>query len=464
MNNFEPQLPTISATERAVSPVLLVEDDPGLRQALCDTLEDGGFVVRSADGGEAALTLLGEHDFGLVLSDVRMPGMNGETLLGKISAKRPDLPVVLMTAHGSINGAVTAMRAGAVDYLEKPFAGHELLNRVRRLVAPTPDIPATVIAADPATRAVLALAKRLAPTDVTALVYGESGTGKEVIAHYIHENSTRSKGPFVAINCAAIPENLLEATLFGHERGAFTGAHQARAGKFEQAHGGTLLLDEVTEMDIGLQAKLLRVIQERELERVGGSRTIPFDVRIIATTNRNLQAAVEAGQFREDLYYRLNVLPVRLPPLRARRADIIPLAKALLARTAKAMNRCLPTLDPAAQHHLCSHSWPGNVRELDNLMQRALVLQPGNVIRSADLSFEESLPDDFLIESNNTTEDESQQDLRSHEQRMILETLVSCDGNRQKVAQQLGISPRTLRYKIARMRDKGIDVPGSRRA
>lgn len=456
---------TAMGSAQKPAPVLLVEDDEQLRDALCDTLELGGFEVCAAAEGDSALRMLSEREFGLVVSDVRMPGLSGEALLDRIVEQRPDVPVMLMTAHGTINSAVNAMRAGAVDYLEKPFERDDLLERVRRLVGRNNNAGNEPVAADPATRQVLNLARRVAPTDVTALVHGESGTGKEVMARYIHDHSARADGPFVAINCAAIPENLLEATLFGHEKGAFTGAHQARAGKFEQANGGTLLLDEVTEMDIGLQAKLLRVIQEREVERVGGSKTVAFDVRIIATTNRDLRAAVSAGQFREDLYYRLNVMPIHLPALRERRGDIMPLARALLSRAAKSMARALPDFAPAVQHSLCAHTWPGNVRELDNLMQRALVLQPGNVIGAEDLIFEQASDNAHILsaDASITSAQESPEDLRSHEQRMILETLSACGGNRQQVAEQLGISPRTLRYKLARMREKGIEIPDTRR-
>ena len=444
------------------APVLLVEDDANLRDALTATLERGGITVHAVNGGDAALEVLEDGDFGLVLSDVRMPGMTGTQLLERIVEQRPELPVVLMTAHGSVSAAVDAMRAGAVDYLEKPFEGKELLERVRRFVGDGEDQDSELVAVDAATRDVMALAARVAATDVTTLVCGESGTGKEVMARFIHSHSARADKPFVAINCAAIPENLLESTLFGHERGAFTGAHQARAGKFEQANGGTLLLDEITEMDIGLQAKLLRVIQEREIERVGGSRTVPVDVRIIATTNRDLLEAVADGHLREDLYYRLNVVPVRLPALRERPLDIVPLARALLGRAAREMHRAIPKLTPAAELKLTSHTWSGNVRELDNLMQRALVMQPGHQVGADDLLFESQAP--LKVPSvTEAPQGEPCEDLRSHEQRMILETLEAAGGNRQQVAKQLGISPRTLRYKLARMRDNGIDIPGTRR-
>jgi two-component system, response regulator FlrC len=448
------------------APVLLVEDDADLREALADTLRRAGFAVQLATNGQQALEILAGGGIGLVLSDVRMPGMTGHTLLERIAEQYPSLRVLLMTAYGSIDGAVSAMRAGAVDYLEKPFQPDELITRVRRFIGvaePVQSGESGIVANDPAIRDVLELAARVACTNVTAMVSGESGTGKEVVARYIHAHSARASAPFVAINCAAIPENLLEATLFGHERGAFTGAHQAHTGKFEQADGGTLLLDEVTEMDIGLQAKLLRVIQEREVERVGGSRPIPIDLRLIATTNRDLRIEVEAGRFREDLYYRLNVVRIRLPALRDRRADIVPLARSLLARAAIAMGRMVPEISDAAQRELMAHRWPGNVRELDNLVQRALVMQPGDTIEPVDIAFE-NVP--ALL--GGSCEDGGEieppcNDLRAHEQRAILDALAEMGGNRQRVADHLGISPRTLRYKLARMRDGGIEVPQARR-
>ncbi|MBT6274015.1 MAG: sigma-54-dependent Fis family transcriptional regulator [Chromatiales bacterium] len=446
------------------APVLLVEDDAHLREALADTLRRAGFAVQLAASGAQALEFLAAQKVGLVLTDVRMPGMTGQSLLKHIAEHHPGLSVLMMTAYGSVDGAVNAMRAGAVDYLEKPFKPAELIARVRRFIGVPDATDASLVAYDPAIREVLDLAARVARTNVTAMVSGESGTGKEVVARYIHANSARADGPFVAINCAAIPENLLEATLFGHERGAFTGAHQGRSGKFEQAEGGTLLLDEVTEMDIGLQAKFLRVIQEREVERVGGSHPIAVDIRLIATTNRELRGEVEAGRFREDLYYRLNVVRIHLPPLRDRPADIVPLARTLLRRAAQLMEREVPGISGAAELKLCKHSWPGNVRELDNLMQRALVLQPGVMIDAVDLAFE-SVPELALGAYDHEVDDEpSCNDLRAHEQRVILDALADLGGNRQRVATQLGISPRTLRYKLARMREDGIEVPGARQA
>lgn len=312
-------------------PILVVEDDAALREAICDTLELAGQKVISAGGGEQALQLLIRHAVSLVVSDVRMLPVDGIALLKEIRNRFPYLPVVLMTAFADVDRAVEAMRAGACDFLLKPFEPKALLEHVLRYrLTEAPD-DGRVIAIDPMTSNLFALARRVAQTDATVLLSGESGVGKEVVAHYIHQHSGRCKGPFVAINCAAIPDSLLEATLFGYEKGAFSGAQHAQAGKFEQAQHGTLLLDEITEMPLGLQAKLLRVLQEREVERVGGSKPVSLDIRIVATSNRDIAESVAKGLFREDLYYRLNVFPLLIPALRQRSQDIIPLARHFLA-------------------------------------------------------------------------------------------------------------------------------------
>ena len=313
------------------------------------------------------------------------------------------------------------------------------------------------VAVDSSSLLILALARRVAVTDCTVLIVGESGTGKEVLARLIHRSSPRVKANFIAVNCAAIPENMLEAMLFGYEKGSFTGAHAAHAGKFEQAQGGTLLLDEITEMPLSLQAKLLRVLQEREVERIGGSEALALDVRVIATTNRNLRGEVAAGRFREDLYYRLNVFPLALSPLRDRRDDILPLATYLLAQRARTGQR-IPALSADVAHLLLTYSWPGNVRELDNLLQRALVLNDGHVIQPEHILFEKQ-PTHIDIGANESpmlqqTRDRAERDV-------ILEALRAAHGSRREVAEKLGISPRTLRYKLARIRSSGVDVPAA---
>jgi two-component system response regulator FlrC len=445
------------------APVLIVEDDPALREALSDTLEMAGYPVAVACDGQGALKCLEQQDFGMVVSDVHMGRMDGHALLARIRTLAPDLPVVLMTAYGTIEKAVEAMRAGATDYLVKPFEAGVLVDMVSRYL-PGADKPMTgLVAVDERSRQLAALASRVAATDATVMISGESGSGKEVFARFIHEQSTRKDKPFVAINCAAIPENMLEAVLFGYEKGAFTGAYRSQAGKFEQAQGGTLLLDEISEMDLALQAKLLRVLQEREVERLGGREMIALDVRVLATTNRNLREQVTVGSFREDLYYRLNVFPLNLPPLRVRPADILPLAEGLLERYCR-HGRVRPQLSAAARQRLLEHPWPGNVRELDNVIQRALILLNGELIEVADLCFEEtaaSLTADCPVVADLEQQGHEGlgEDLKSREYQLILEALEADRGSRKAAAERLGISPRTLRYKLARMREQGIAVP-----
>ena len=321
-------------------PILVVEDDAALREAVCDTLELAGQPVLAAGGGDEALQVLAGSEVALVVSDVRMLPMDGITLLKEIRSRLPQLPVVLMTAFADVDRAVEAMRAGACDFLLKPFEPQALLEHVLRYRLPEKIDEQGVIAVDAVSKNLFALARRVAQTDATVLLSGESGVGKEVVARHIHQCSARCAGPFVAINCAAIPDSLLEATLFGHEKGAFSGAHSSQAGKFEQAQNGTLLLDEITEMPLPLQAKLLRVLQEREVERVGGRKPVSLDIRIIATSNRDIADAVASGHFREDLFYRLNVFPLLIPALRQRIGDIVPLARHFLAtHGARAMRR-----------------------------------------------------------------------------------------------------------------------------
>ena len=441
--------------------VLVVEDDATLRQALCDTIKFGGYEAVEASSGVDALGKLSNHGVDMVISDVQMDHMDGRELLRKVRVTNPELPFVIITAHGSVEGAVDAMREGATDYLLKPFEAEVLLDMVSRM-EPLRDARASdVIMADPETAKVYALAQKVASNDASILISGESGCGKEVLAQYLHSHSTRVDQPFVAVNCAAIPENMLESMLFGYEKGAYTGAHQARAGKFEQANGGTILLDEVSEMPLALQAKLLRVLQERELERLGGDKVIDLDVRVIATTNRNLIEEVAEGRFREDLYYRLNVFPLHLAPLRERRADILPLAELFLSKYQPA-DRPLKLDIPAAEK-IRRATWQGNVRELENCIQRAVILsQPDGLVREEDVVMTEPLLSVEPAQAEAQVEDPQARldgDLKQREHELICEALEASGGKKKEAAERLGISPRTLRYKLARLRECGVALP-----
>lgn len=454
--------------------LLVAEDDDALREALCDTLEMAGHRVLTVGDGQSALNVLKAQDpvVHMLISDVHMPGMDGHSLLREAKQAFPDLPVILITAYGTIEKAVEAIRGGALDYLVKPFEAEVLVHMVDRHL-PALETASEVVTVDPAMRELMTLARRVAASDATVLIGGESGTGKEVLARYLHAQSSRAAKPFVAINCAAIPDNMLEATLFGYEKGAFTGAYKASPGKFELAQGGTLLLDEISEMDQGLQAKILRVLQEREVERLGGSKLIRLDVRVLATSNRNIAEEVAAGRFREDLYYRINVFPLVLPALRQRPADIVPLAEHLLARAARAAGRPVPKLTSAARERLGAYRWPGNVRELDNVVQRALILQSAMSITADDLHFE-VVPAPVTIPSARPVvaraPDERavppqgpeclNDDLRMREWNLIIDALTQERGSRKDTATRLGISQRTLRYKLSRMREAGVRIPG----
>ncbi len=450
--------------------VLVVEDDTDLREAICDTLLLAGYETLSAENGQKALMIIDEEDIDLVISDVQMDQMDGHTLLKNIKTRRTDLPVLLMTAYGTIQNAIKAIQDGAVDYLVKPFESTVLVSKVAQIMPQALAMDDGVIAIDQRMKDVLAIARRVARSDASVMITGESGTGKEVLFKYIHNHSEQSKREPVAINCAAIPDNMLEAILFGYEKGAFTGAYKSSPGKFEQAQGSTLLLDEVSEMDLGLQAKLLRVLQEKQVERLGGNKVIDLDVRIIATSNRDLKMEVKEGRFREDLFYRLNVFPIKMPALRKHPEDIVPLAEFLLSRASRSSDKYIPELTEYAAEKLESHSWPGNVRELDNVMQRALIMQNGNEITAEDLIFEE-MDDVHPLEetqdqpTNNHEPDSDINDsslsnnLKDQEQQLIIEALQEGNGSRKYAAEKLGVSPRTLRYKLAKMREQGIGIP-----
>lgn len=419
--------------------ILVVDDERQLLTAMHTTLEMKGYEVSTASNGTDAVKKLTQEKFQLMISDVRMPHMDGIELLQQAHRMDPQMPVVLLTAFGTIENAVEAMRMGARDYLLKPFSSHQLLGTVERYVRKSAESAPTdlMVYSGPSMRELMEKAMQVAQSDATVLIQAESGTGKELLARSIHENSNRRKGPFVALNCAAMPENLLESELFGHEKGSFSGAVASKPGKFELASGGTMLLDEISEMLPILQAKLLRVLQERVVDRVGAIKPIPIDVRVIATTNRRLTEMVASGSFRSDLFYRLNVVPLTIPPLRERK-DEIPLLVEYFCRR-YALDKPV-SFAPETIQLLQRYDWPGNVRELENIVQRALVLCPR----------EEVCPEDLFLEQPNSSQNGEPQarTLSQMEKKMILMTLEETGGNRTRAAEILGISVRTLRNKL----------------
>jgi DNA-binding NtrC family response regulator len=446
--------------------ILVVDDERALRLAVSEVLERSGFAVTAVDSGTAALTALAEGGFALVISDMRMPIMTGAELLAAVQERHPGLPMVMMTAYGTVEDAVAAMKAGARDFLTKPFAPPDLVHLVRNVLAdPAAERAAgggdtlrgqrerRIITRAPALQRVLAIAAGVAGSRAPILLEGESGTGKELVARYVHQSGPRRSQPFVAINCAALPRELLESELFGHERGAFTGAAARKLGKFELAHGGTILLDELSEMEPVLQAKLLRVLQEHEVDRVGGVRPVAIDTRVIATTNRPLRALVASGAFRRDLYYRLNVIPLTLPPLRARREDLDDLIDHFCRRFAA--GRPL-TVDAAARAYLKRQPFPGNVRELEHVIERAALLATGGVITAADVQIDEE-----PIAEPSTTGSLAGLTVHEVERRLIMETLRRTNNNRSRAAEMLGISVRTLRNKLAEYRTGGAEAVGA---
>jgi len=432
--------------------ILVVDDDRAMRELIRDILESTGHAVNTVSTAEQALAAMSTDSYGLLITDVRLPGMDGRTLLGRVRERWPGLPVVIVTAYGSIPDAVEAIKLGAVDYLTKPLPSPDALRAlVDRVLTDTAagaaggDLPEGIIAEDPAFRRVIDLARAVAPKQTTVLITGESGTGKEVIAGLIHDLSPRKKMPFITLNCAALVRELLPAELFGHERGAFTGAHKSRTGRFEEASGGTLFLDEIAEMDTQLQAKLLRALQERVIEKVGGSRPIKVDVRVIAATNRNLEEEVDQGRFRDDLYYRLRVFPIHIPPLRDRPGDILPMAKHFIKLHAERESESLRVLGDEAAGVLSAHSWPGNVRELANVMERAAILAGEGKIEVEHLD----------LSGKTSSEVPNKSTLRDMERQAIIEALAMEGGNRRQAAKRLGIALRTLQYKINSYNLKG---------
>ena len=455
--------------------ILLVEDDTDLREAISVTLRLGGVEHQAFECAEDALPAIDPEAEQMLVTDFRLPGMNGLQLLAKARERHPQLPVVVMTAYADTQLAVQALKGGARDFLIKPFMPQQLLEVIaRHNPSPKPaktGMDAEIIAADPAILAVKNRCERVAGTGATVLLTGESGVGKDVFAKQIHQLSDRRNKPYVAINCAAIPENLLESTLFGYEKGAFTGAAKAQPGKFEQANGGTLFLDEIGEMPLELQAKLLRVLQDQVVERLGSLRSIHCDVRIVAATNQDLQQRVKDGKFREDLYFRLAVFPIRIPPLRERKNDILPLAEHFLVRYGRTMGRQGLKLSPASQNDLANYPWPGNVRELENAIQRALLLSDGEMIEPADIELHGSqVPAQtaspaqptaldgtalaYVLDQESTAS--GAQDMDSIEREHILKVLKQVGGNRKEAVNILGLSERALRYKLKAYKEAGF--------
>jgi len=435
------------------SRILVVDDEPNIRNAVEEFLKTEGWLVKTAADGLAAQSLLGTEAFDLVVSDIRMPGLTGYQLLEWILDQGPQIPVIFMTAHGDVQDAVEALKLGAADYLLKPFDFSELIQRVRRALG----IQDLQRAAAPNRLTVgrgwffptqgpmapiLRLAEQAAPTDATVLITGESGTGKEVLARYLHEKSSRSSGPFVPIVGAAIPETLLESELFGHEKGAFSGATNRKIGFFEAAQGGTVFLDEIGELPLHLQVKLLRVIQERSLVRVGSTTPIPLDVRIISATNRDLGAMVAEGSFRQDLYYRLQVITLVMPPLRDRLTDLEDLVDFLLPKLGIKLGLPVPTELPSGLlTALQAYKFPGNIRELENILERFLIVGDPNLL---------SLPTASTIAPTAPTDAPTGYNLNEWEHYLIHRALEKCGGNRTQAALELGIGRRTLQEKIAR--------------
>ncbi len=437
--------------------LLIVDDEKLVREFLSETLSQAGYAVRTAENGEAALKEISDREFDLIFTDVKMPQLSGIELLKAVRQSSPFTSVVVITAYGTVADAVEAMKLGAFDYLPKPFTPEHievtakkaleyrrLLLENRRLKKELAGKFENIIGRTPAMKKVFDLVESVAPSRATVLLSGESGTGKELIARALHHLSPRKDAPFIRTNCAALPEGLIESELFGHEKGAFTGALRQTRGRFEMADGGTLLLDEISEIPLGLQAKLLRVLQEREFERVGSGYTLKVDVRVVATTNRNLDEEVKKGRFREDLYYRLNVVKVEMPPLRDRREDIPLLAAHFMQKYAAENGKKIDGIAPKALSLLTDYPWPGNVRELMNFIERAVVVAQSNILLPSDF------PKELILGLSAGGEDRLRPGvtIEEVEKRLILKTLEAVDGNKTKAAQMLGVTARTLHNKL----------------
>ncbi|HUK54641.1 MAG TPA: sigma-54 dependent transcriptional regulator [Candidatus Binatia bacterium] len=446
--------------------ILIVEDEARMRRLLELSLAEEGYATHSEETAEAAIKFLERESVDLAVTDLKLPGKSGLEFLAEARRLHPGLSVIVMTAYGTVESAVEAMRAGASDYVLKPFSLDEIKlvvhreldvlrlrreNRdLREALGQRYEVPG-IIAQSPKMQEALGLVERVAQTNSTVLICGESGVGKDLIARAIHQRSRRASGPFVKMNSAAIPETLLESELFGYDKGAFTGAVGSKPGKFEIADGGTLFLDEIGEVPPPVQVKLLRVLQEREFERLGGTRTIKVDVRLVAATNRDLRAALEEGTFREDLYYRLNVVPINVPPLREHKEDIPALADLFLKKYATASGKKIESISPAALDRLTRFHWPGNVRELENVIERAVALSPGPVLQPGDILIDEpagarggsSAADGAFLPEGLT--------LEQWEDEMIREAMRRAGGNKSQAARLLGLSRNALRYRLSKL-------------
>lgn len=449
---------------RPTTRILVVDDDEGVAAVLTALLQQEGFVVQTANSGEEGLRLVRSESFDLVLSDVRMPGLDGIALLDRLRREEPDLPVVLVTAHGTVPLAVDAMKRGAADFVMKPFDRAELVYIVKKELqrrpseVVSPALSSNVLLGDSSAMVgMLERLRRAAPTDATVLLLGESGTGKEQVANCLHRISRRSQRPFVKVNCGGLPDSLLESELFGYEKGAFTGASMRKPGRVELADGGTLFFDEIGDTSPSMQVKLLRLLQEREFERLGGTSTLKADLRFVAATHRNLEQMVRDGSFREDLFYRLNVVPLYLPPLRERSDDIQQLVQHFLTELTAAHQRPWLTLEPTALSRLVTERWPGNVRQLKNLLERLVVLASGTTILLSDV--ERELGPRAGGAQQPAGDYERGQSLDSHvrhaERRAMLEALQRSKGNRSLAARLLGVSRRTFYNKLAELEIDG---------
>lgn len=450
--------------------ILVVDDEEGMRIALSEALKRSGFDTLCCTDGIDAVSRLKAAKFSMVITDVKMPKMDGIDVLREVKRISPDTPVVVVTAYGTVDNAVEAMKEGACDYLLKPFSFENLIEIVKNGLAQAETLygksmrettisyrnkingKREIITKDPEMIRISTMAREIAASNATVLISGESGTGKELIAHLIHDNSPRCDKPFVAVNCAAIPDNLLESELFGHEKGSFTGAAFRKFGKFELAQGGTILLDEIGEMSMTLQAKLLRVLQEFEIDRVGGKEPIPIDVRVISTTNLDLMKAINEGKFREDLFYRLNVIPIKMPPLRGRKGDIELLTEYFLKLYAEKNNKNIKKISKETMEIISAKRWKGNVRELQNTIERSVLLCQGETVKKEHLILDEVEFSHARLENAPSTT------LEEMERRLISRTLDETQGNRTHAARALGISIRTLRNKLKEYKEKNLAV------